>query len=62
MVSKESRTKIREKSTEDSVTVSVVQLKDHVWLCSEVIIICMLRLLTIQLETLLYLPAHCRKM
>ena len=41
------------KNIEDCVTVSMEQLSDHVWLCLEVIIICMLRLLTIQLEILL---------
>ncbi len=46
MVSKKSRSEVRVK-TQDA-TVSAVLLKDRVWLCSEAIIICMLKLLTIQ--------------
>ena len=44
MVSKESRTKIREKKHRRQRNRFSGTAEDHVWLCSEVIIMCMLRL------------------
>ena len=48
MVSKKSRSEIRVKSIPDYVIALQVLQRDRVWLFSEVIIICMLRLLTTQ--------------
>ena len=52
MIKKESRSAIRIKKHLEFVTVLAALLKDQDLLYSEVIIICTLRLLTIQLVTL----------
>ena len=51
MVNKKSRAEVRNKKHKECVTVSTEQPRDRVWQFFGAIIICMLKLLTIQSET-----------
>ena len=51
MVNKQSRSEFALRSTTECATALLAQQRDRVWQCSEVIIICMLKLSTIRLVT-----------